>query len=370
MVELYSKIRHFVKIINKSNRSLLTMPTEVCYKQQFFISLASLRITDKPHPKRGMKKIFSFLFLVYIVNFAAFGQQDPQYTNNMFYKLGVNPGFAGAEGAINGLILNRYQWEGFKGAPKTLVFSVDAAINAFGRPGGIGINFVSDELGFEKNTQINVNYAYKIPLNIGILGIGVSLGVLNKGIKPETWISTDDIFNNTEGGTGDALIPQAEVSQMAFDAGLGLYLSTNRYYLGVSVTHLNQAAIKFDNLAGTYLVRHYYLSGGYNIKFADPLFEFRPSVFFKTDMASWQLDVNANIVFDERFWGGISYRVQDAVALLMGMEMANGLRFGYSFDLVTSAISRYGFGSHEIFVGYSLDLEKKRNQKYKSIRFL
>ena len=317
-----------------------------------------------------MKKFISFLFWVFIVNFVAFGQQDPQYTNNMFHKLSVNPGFAGAEGAINGLILNRYQWEGFIGAPKTLVFSADAAIEAFGAPGGIGINVVSDDLGFEKNTQINFNYAYKVPLNIGILGIGVSLGVLNKGINPKIWVSSDDVLNNTEGGSGDYLIPPGEVSQMAFDAGLGLYLSTNQYYLGVSVTHLNQASIMFDDHAGTFMVRHYYLSGGYNIKLADPLFELRPSFFIKSDVASWQLDLNANIIFDERFWGGISYRVQDAVSLLMGMEMENGLRFGYSFDLVTSAMSHYGFGSHEIFVSYSLDLEKNRNQKYKSIRFL
>ena len=82
------------------------------------------------------------------------------------------------------------------------------------------------------------------------------------------------------------------------------------------------------------------------------------------------LDLNTNIVFDERFWGGISYRVGDAVALLLGMEMENGLRFGYSFDLVTSAIGRDGFGSHEIFISYSLNLERNRTQKYKSIRFL
>jgi hypothetical protein len=54
----------------------------------------------------------------------------------------------------------------------------------------------------------------------------------------------------------------------------------------------------------------------------------------------------------------------------MGLEMENGLRFGYSFDLVTSALARNGFSSHEIFVSYSLDLERNRNQKYKSIRFL
>ena len=65
-----------------------------------------------------------------------------------------------------------------EGAPKTLVFSADAAINAFGAPGGIGLNIVSDELGFEKNTQINANYAYSKTLSIGKLGIGISLGML------------------------------------------------------------------------------------------------------------------------------------------------------------------------------------------------
>jgi type IX secretion system PorP/SprF family membrane protein len=316
-----------------------------------------------------MKKIFSFLYLVIIVKLAAFGQQDPQFTNNMHYKLGVNPGFAGSEGTISGIILNRYQWVGFEGAPKTLVFSADAAINAFGSPGGIGLNIVSDELGFEKNTQINANYAYSKTLGIGKLGIGLSLGLFNKSINGEWEVPEDDFGIYTQ-PSSDPAIPQGEVSQMALDAGFGLYLSSNQYYLGASVTHINQAAIKFSDLASTYLVRHYYLMGGYNIKLSDPLFELRPSFLFKSDFASWQLDLNANIVFNKRFWGGITYRVQDAIALLMGMEMENGLRFGYSFDLTTSALAHYGYGSHEIFVSYSLDLERNRNQKYKSIRFL
>lgn len=316
-----------------------------------------------------MKKIFSFLYLVIIVKLAAFSQQDPQFTNNMHYKLGVNPGYAGSEGTISGIILNRYQWDGFEGAPKTLVFSAEAAINAFGSPGGIGLNVVSDELGFEQNTQINVNYAYSKTLGLGKLGIGVSFGLYNKSINGEWEVPEDNQGIYTQ-PSSDPAIPQGDVSQMALDAGLGLYLSSNQYYLGASVTHINQASIKFSDLASTYLVRHYYLMGGYNIKLSDPLFELRPSFLLKSDLASWQLDLNTNIVFNERFWGGITYRVQDAVALLMGMEMENGLRFGYSFDLVTSAISRYGYGSHEIFVSYSLNLERNRNQKYKSIRFL
>lgn len=316
-----------------------------------------------------MKKIISFLYLLLLIKLEALGQSDPQFTNNMFYKLGVNPGYAGAENAINGLLLNRYQWEGMKGAPKTLVFSADAAISAFGAPGGLGLNIVSDQLGFAKNIQINGNYAYRADLGFGTLGIGISLGLYNQGINGQWEIPEDNLGLTTQPGS-DPGIPQGEVSQMAFDVGSGLYLSSNKYFLGMSVTHLNEASIEYDESSRSYLTRHYYLMGGYNIKLADPLFELRPSFLFKTDVAGWQLDLNTNVVFDDRFWGGISYRIDDAVALLMGLELANGLKVGYSFDLVTSAIGYYGFASHEIFVSYSVNLERNRNQKYKSIRFL
>ncbi|VAW21664.1 hypothetical protein MNBD_BACTEROID01-2599 [hydrothermal vent metagenome] len=326
-----------------------------------------------------MKKFFSFLFFIIIVNLAAVGQQDPQFTNNMHYKLGVNPGYAGSENALSGIILNRYQWVGFKGAPKTLVFSLEAAKELFGLPGGVGLNIISDELGFEKNILVNLAYAYKMPISIGILGIGLSAGFFNKSINAtEGWVTPDDILSGTAGGsassqggsTGDAGIPDQEVSQMAFDIGFGLYLKASNYFLGASVTHLNQASIKFSDLASTYLSRHYYLMGGYNIKLPDPLFELRPSFLFKSDVASWQMDLNMNVVYNERFWGGLSYRFQDAVSLLMGAEMINGLKVGYSFDITTSALGRYGYGSHEFFLSYSISLEKNRTRKYKSIRYL
>jgi type IX secretion system PorP/SprF family membrane protein len=316
-----------------------------------------------------MRKIISFLFVIITVHFAALGQQDPQYTNNMFYRLGVNPGFAGSQDAIRGIILNRYQWSGFKDAPKTMVFSADAPVLIFGLPSGIGINMINDQLGPEKNVWVTINYAYKKALKFGNLGIGIDFGVFNKSITGEWEVPEDDQGIYITPGS-DPAIPQGEVSQVAFDAGLGLYLEGKNFYAGASVTHVNQASVKFSDLASTYLVRHYYLSGGYNIKLPDPLFEVRPSILLKTDMASWQLDLNANLVYNNRLWGGLSYRIQDAVSLLFGTELFNGLSVGYSFDLVTSAIGRYGYGSHEIFLSYSLNVEKNRSRKYKSVRFL
>ncbi len=312
-----------------------------------------------------MKKSISFLFFVIIVNLAVVGQQDPQFTNNMHFKLGVNPGYAGSENAISGIILNRYQWAGIEGAPVTTLFSVEAAIDVFGAPSGVGFTVMNDQLGFEKNVSVDFAYAFKTEIKPGTLGIGLSLGFFNKTINGEWYAPEGEYWN-----TSDPLLTEGEVSQLAFDIGLGLYLKANNYYLGASVTHLNQAAIEFSDLASTYLSRHYYLSGGYNIKLPDPLFELRPSFLFKSDAASWQMDLNANIVYDERLWGGLSYRYQDAISLLLGAELNNGLIFGYSFDLVTSAIGRYGYGSHEFFISYAINLEKNRTRKYKSIRFL
>lgn len=317
-----------------------------------------------------MRKIVSCLLLLITVTYVAYSQQDPQYTNYMHYKLGFNPGYAGSDGWINGTLLNRYQWVGRDGAPETLVCSVDGLFNVFGKPSGVGINIVSDKIGYYTNTWVNLNYSYKVKTKLGTLSLGLSPGIYNFSINANHWLSSDDIINGTSGGSSDPGIPQSESSQITFDIGFGAYLYTNKYYAGFSVTHLNQGEVKYDETAEDYLERCYYLTAGYNIKLADPLFEVRPSFLFKSNISSWQLDLNANIVYNDKIRGGLSYRVQDAVAILLGMEIFNGLQIGYSFDVVTSTIRTNGWSSHEFYISYSIDIEKKRRQKYKSVRFL
>jgi type IX secretion system PorP/SprF family membrane protein len=118
----------------------------------------SLTFALKPGINRQfMKKNFCFLFLLIFINLAAYAQQDPQFTFNKATQLIVNPGYAGSNDAVTGLILNRYQWSGFAGAPKTLLFSVETTTNIFGGTSGVGLNIMSDELGFEKNILININ---------------------------------------------------------------------------------------------------------------------------------------------------------------------------------------------------------------------
>ena len=91
----------------------------------------------------------------------------------------------------------------------------------------------------------------------------------------------------------------------------------------------------------------------------------------KSDGASFQLDVNASVIYNKKFWGGVSYRLGDAVVFMAGMEMTNGMRVGIAYDFTTSAIAQYSNGTVEFMLSYSLEVgSEKASQKYRSVRFL
>jgi len=325
----------------------------------------NINITDRK--RQLLNKAILLLVMLIISNFVANAQQDPQFSQNRFNQLTVNPGFAGSSGLINFSLLNRYQWVGFPGAPVTIVFNADASAHLIGKNDGIGLSVVNDVIGFEKNVSVGLNYSWRTKLGKGILGSGFSLGLMNKNLdmsEINRWSDFDN-FNLTDPG-----LPQGKASSVLVDIGAGFYYQCKNFELSLSARHLNQPTLLFDETGRYSLRKHYYLSGSYNVQMANERFEVLPSFFFKTEATTWQADLNMNVIFDKRIWGGIGYRVKDAIILTFGTELWNGIKFGYAYDISTSSLSRYNAGSHEIFLAYSVLLNKKRTHKYRSVRFL
>jgi len=77
--------------------------------------------------------------------------------------------------------------------------------------------------------------------------------------------------------------------------------------MGISTTHLNQARIKYENVSPN-LVRHYYLTAGYNLQLPNPLFELMPYFILKSDGKANQIYLNTALRYNQWFWGGVSYR--------------------------------------------------------------
>jgi type IX secretion system PorP/SprF family membrane protein len=310
-----------------------------------------------------------FLVAFVFLSSVAFAQQLPQYSQYMFNKIAYNPGYAGAGNGIcvGGLI--RQQWVGFKEtddegnssivAPETYVVSINAPVRAL--RGGLGATIIQDKIAFQNNITLNLMYAYQTTLGAGDLGIGVQLSLLNKTI--------DFTKYNPPTTTDDPLLNEAEQSDMIFDAGIGIYYRVpDNYYLGLSVLQLLESETAPD-ATSTKLKRQINLIGGYEFSLPNtPEIDVLPSLMIKTDGSSVQYDLTALLRFKNQFWGGVSYRYQDAIAIILGMEYKN-FNIGYSYDINTSAIGSYG--SHEIRVGYCFKIEVSKIKKvYRNTRFL
>lgn len=313
-----------------------------------------------------LKRIKYILPILFSLSLNA--QQLPQYTQYMFNKLAINPGFAGAGNGIcvGGLI--RQQWVGFKEtdeegnttevAPETYVISLHAPLKAL--RGGLGATIIQDQIAFQKNITVNLMYAYQTSLGAGDLGLGLQLSIFNNTVDFSKYRPLD---------SGDPLLlNKGEESDMIFDAGLGLYYRVpENYYLGLSVLQLLQS--KKPDGTGAHLRRQINLMAGYEFAFPNtPGIDILPSIFIKTDGGSAQYDLTTLVRFKEQFWGGLSYRYQDAVAVILGFEYKN-FNIGYSYDINTSSIG--SFGSHEIRLGYCFKIEVDKVKKvYRNTRFL
>jgi type IX secretion system PorP/SprF family membrane protein len=314
-----------------------------------------------------MKKLnTAFLFLVLFLQ-PVLSQQDPLSSQYMFNTLTYNPGSAGISGMICATAITRQQWVGFKGAPSTTVFNISAPVSPFHIRSGVGLLVESDNVGFDKDINVSASYSYHADLGPGKLGLGFNIGMLNKTLSPEWYIPAGESHTPA---TGDPLIPENKESYVALDAGLGVYYRTERYYTGISVTHINQPKIKFTK--GTpYISRHYYLTAGVILPLPNPSLELLPSVFAFSDGKTVQLNTTSLIRYNKKVWGGVSYRAGDSLIGLIGFELFNGIRVGYAYDFTLTDIRKSSSGSHEFMVNYCFDLSLGRSpMKYKSIRFL
>lgn len=298
--------------------------------------------------------------------FAANAQQDPQISQHMFNHLMINPGFAGNSGAIDLKLLNRQQWMGFPGAPATTVFQADASLKLVGEADGLGLTVVKDAIGYEKEVSFGLDYSFRFRVGQGMLGCGASWGMMNKSLRPG-WSASQggDLVDGS-----DPSLPKQEENGVLMDIGAGLFYRHPKYYLAISSTHLTQPSFAFEENGHYSLKRHYYLTGGYSLAMTDDRFALQPSFFAKSDGTTSQLDLDIILQYNKRLWGGLGYRNHDAVVLFLGMEMQNGLKIGYAYDLSTSVLSNYNYGSHELFISYAVLLNKNRSQKTKSVRFL
>ena len=297
----------------------------------------------------------------------ATAQNDAQTSMYWATPTLYNPATAGADTALHVTAFDRMQWVGVEGAPQTFFVSVDAPFRLKSKRMGAGVSILNDQAGLFKTTYVNAQFDYSLSLFGGRLAIGVQPGFVNQTFSGgEVFIPSGDAWDAT-----DPSIPRSDVSGKAFDLGLGVYYEWGKWYGGVAAQHLNAAELELADYAYSQLERTLYFHAGGNISLKRTLFILQPSVLVKTTFQFTQCDFTLRALWNQKFWGGISYRPSDAVVLMLGADIGS-VRLGYAYDI---GISRFGMasgGSHELMAGWTMpiELEKKNRHGRKSIRIL
>ncbi|MGI4749699.1 MAG: PorP/SprF family type IX secretion system membrane protein [Janthinobacterium lividum] len=324
-----------------------------------------------------MKK-FYFAILFLSATISSWAQQKPQYTQYIFNNYLINPAITGIENYTDIKAGYRNQWTGLDGAPVTMYFTAHTPIgNKFiqGDPmsqpangedpmsrsyvqdyqaapahHGIGFTVVSDKAGPITQSNYDITYAYHLGITSNLnLSVGVAAGLANINLNTSQ-ITLENAL--------DPAIANGTTNQFKPDLGLGVWAYSATYFVGISAQQVLPQTLYFSSNS-TYnqskTVPHYFVTAGVKLFLAEDI-TLLPSVMFKyVNPVPSTFDVNLKMAFQDKFWIGGSYRRNDAIAAMAGINVGSFLNFGYAYDFTTSNLNTVSNGTHEIILGIMLN---------------
>jgi len=275
--------------------------------------------------------------------------------NHYFLKPFVyNPAFAGNQEAPDLMLLHHNQWTGFTGAPQYNMLSFDLPIKKM----GIGLNALSDKRGLTNRTSVNISYSYKLQFKENIyLRLGLWLGGLNHSFNYSKIYAQN---------LNDSYLYPSQQNAISFDANAGLAFICKGLEIGIAVPQLANNKVKFksneqDNRVFYSENRHIMTSLGYSfILSKEKEITLKPQALVRyIQNTPLQYDANLNLLWQNKFWIGASYKSEYAIGINLGATLFKRFSVGYCYDYIIGSINKYGGLSHEIMIGFKFIKSKK-----------
>ena len=275
-------------------------------------------------------------------------QQEATYAQYMFNGMAINPAYAGQHRALSVSVLSRFQNVGLPGAPTTQSLTVHSPL--VNQRFAVGALFVHDKIGVISQTQFSGVYAYRLPVSLrATLSFGIQAG-LSRYVAQ---YSALDIYQSDPAFSQD-------VNETRPNIGTGVFLDHTDWYVGLSAPHmLNNVFTRDSDLMTIHQPFPVILTGGVVFPISR-LINFKPNTLIKmVDGRIVEVDINANFLFDEVVWVGVSYHTSQALNFLVDLQVTDQLRMGYSYTAALGEIKSAEIGSHEVFLGYIFKFNSK-----------
>jgi type IX secretion system PorP/SprF family membrane protein len=297
-----------------------------------------------------MKKKIVLVASVLSISSLAFAQQDIALTHFSYNKMGFNPGATGIDEGLCFSTVMRNQWDKVNGAPNSVAFNGEMNLPSFGLNynAGVGLNLTHDAIGFNRQTNVSLAYSHHFTIGGGVLGVGVTLGMVNFGLNP-TWVPPQTLNDN--------VLPISS-SIASFDANFGVFYKSQDWYAGVSATHIPGSAlgIKTGTSANpqttTYdMAQHFFAMGGYTFRnVAGGNIDVQG--LMQTELTYYSFNINARYIWNDKLYGGLAFRNSDAISPMLGVKFVDGRNrrgtwtgwAGYSYDATIGSLSKISNG--------------------------
>jgi len=285
-----------------------------------------------------MKIFFKYIFI--FTSFTLTSQQESYYTFYQYNMNVINPAFAGTEQGDVITILDRNQWVGLEGAPRTLALS-------YSRPMkdnvGLGISIVSDKVFIEKQTFAYIDFSYKLQVEEKtMLYLGLKAGGNFYNADPTGLITYS---NNSDPS-------QVSLSSFNPNIGIGAYAKRDNHWFSFSIPRLFNTNRK-DDLAVTPKDRvHTYLGGGSEFAI-DEDFSVKPSLMLrKVKGLPLSADITSFVSYQNKYDLGLSFRTKAAFSVMIFLtEIYQGFDLGYAYESPTvDRFSEISKKTHEIIL--------------------
>lgn len=292
-------------------------------------------------------------------------QYDVLFSHYYDMETSFNPGAAGKESKLNVTAAYAMDLAGYEHNPQTAYISGDMPFMFLNGMHGVGLQLMNDKLGLFNHMRLSAQYANKQRLLGGQLSIGIQAGLLSETFDGSKLDLPED--------SNDPAFTSSEVNGNALDLSAGLYYQRKNFYVGVSALHLNAPKVELGERNELQVDPTYYATAGYTIKTRNPFLTLKTSAIGRYDGTAYRADVTGRLYYNnesKRLYGGLSYSPTNSVTVLLGM-MLHGINVGYSYEIYTNGLNP-GNGSHELFVGYQMDLNmiKKGKNLHKAVRIL
>ena len=318
-----------------------------------------------------------YIYIVLVCTFlskSVHSQQIPQYSQYLRNQYMINPGAAGVYDFVDVTIGGRMQWAGFSAAPVTSYLSITAPLTkksrSFYNPGlhlstgivknpeintgkfkhAVGGQIIADQYGAFRKLQFSGTYAIHLPISKNYnLSFGTKVGIGNntflqdRAIVANSTTIVDETYNSYTSNHGNVNL---------MNLGVGFYFYSKTLFLGLAADQLTKNMVKFGSGTANFDPKiHMNITGGIKLPLNENL-SISPAFLVKyMNPIEPSIEGTAQLEYKEWLWTAISYRNKDAIIGMIGMNISNKFKFGYSFDFSVSQFRTYSSGGHELVLG-------------------